>query len=188
MNIFFVDSNPVVAAQSLVDKHVVKMIVETVQLLSTAHRYLDGRQVQKKKMVAGSLPARWRNMKDWVLDDGREEILYKATHINHPSAAWCRESVENYNWLVEHFFALCDEYTRRYKRKHICSLGNLPYTIQSPPNNLKNYDWTTPPSVMDDKYIITENYIDNYRNYYKFGKANLHSWTNREPPLWIKED
>jgi len=99
LNIFFVDSDPVVAAQSLVDKHVVKMILESAQLLSTAHRLLDGEEFEGKTKTG-------RKAKRWKLHDARENVIYSATHINHPSAVWCRQSVENYNWLVDHFFAL----------------------------------------------------------------------------------
>ena len=178
INIFYVDHDPMDAAQALVDKHVVKMILESVQLLSTAHRVLDGEPYTAKSKGG-------RNVKRWKLLDSREVIMYAATHVNHPSAIWVRNSIENYNWLVEHFFALLNEYTYRYNKKHVCGYGDLGYMIQSPPNNLKNYDWTPIPSAMDDKYIISEDAVINYRNYYKFGKTNLHNWTNRNPPSWI---
>ena len=42
MNIFYLDRDPVIAAQMMCDKHVVKMILESAQMLSTAHRVLDG--------------------------------------------------------------------------------------------------------------------------------------------------
>jgi hypothetical protein len=178
VNIFYVDHDPIIAAQSLVDKHVVKMIVESAQLLSTAHRYLDGREVEGKSKTG-------RKARRWILDDAREPIVYSATHINHPSAAWCRESVENYNWLVEHFFALGSEYTHRYGKVHKCFTTDLSYMLQSPPHSLKEYDWTEMPSAMAEQYIISSDPIVNYRNYYKLGKANLHKWKNRQPPEWI---
>ena len=90
MNIFFLSENPVQAAEWMVDKHVVKMILESAQLLSTAHRIIDGRETQGKSATG-------RNVKRWILNDAREPVLYSATHINHPSAVWCRQSVENYN-------------------------------------------------------------------------------------------
>jgi hypothetical protein len=179
VNIFYIDEDPVVAAQWMVDRHVVKMILESCQLLSTAHRYLDGTQVNGKS-------ASGRNAKRWVLQDARDNVLYQATHINHPSAVWCRESVENYNWLVEHMFALMAEYTYRYGKTHKCQ-GDLSYMLQSPPNNLKKYDMTPMPSCMDDKYIVSNDPILNYRNYYKFGKTSMHNWKNRNPPKWILE-
>ena len=177
MNIFFVSPDPAQAAQWMVDKHVVKMILESAQLLSTAHRVLDGREVAGKSKTG-------RNAKRWVFDDARDEVLYQATHINHPSAVWARKSVENYNWLVEHFFALGEEYTYRYGKTHKC-FGELSYQLQSPPKNLTNYDMTTMPSAMDPEYVVSEDPIVNYRNYYKIGKARMHSWKKRQPPFWI---
>lgn len=166
----------------MVDKHVVKMILETAQLLSTAHRIMDGLQVQVT--LRNPETNKIRNKKVWVLDDERNDILYSATHINHPSAVWCRQSVENYNWLVEHLFALSDEYTYRYGKHHL-TMQKLGYTLQSPPYHLRDYDMTPMPSCMDKEYIISEDPIANYRNYYKYGKARMHKWTKREAPEWI---
>lgn len=177
MNIFYIDSDPIQAAQWMVDRHVVKMILESAQLLSTAHRLLDGKE------FVGKSPS-GRNIKRWELYDAREPVLYSATHVNHPSAIWCRSSIENYNWLVEHMFALMKEYTHRYDKKHKCE-GDLSYMLQSPPKNLQEYDWTTMPSCMDEKYIISDDPIINYRNYYKVGKSDLHSWKKREKPEWL---
>lgn len=177
MNIFYIDRCPVAAAQGMVDRHVVKMILESAQLLSTAHRFLDGREVAGKSKTG-------RNAKRWVLDDSRDAVLYQATHINHPSAVWCRKSVENYNWLVKHFFALGEEYTYRYGKTHKC-FGELSYQLQSPPKNLTNYDMTTMPSAMAPEYVISEDPLENYRNYYRIGKARMHSWKKRQPPLWM---
>jgi len=109
MNIFFIDRNPKQAAEWMVDKHVVKMILETSQLLCTAHRFIDGVEYEGKTQTG-------RKAKRWKLDDGRDTLLYTATHINHPSAVWCRSSVENYNWTVEHLFALISEYKFRYNK------------------------------------------------------------------------
>jgi len=177
VNIFYIDHDPIKAAQGMVDKHVVKMILESAQLLSTAHRLLDGTQVEGTSKTG-------RKAKRWILHDGRQDVLYLATHIHHPSAVWCRQSVENYSWLVEHFFALMHEYTHRYTKKHAC-FGDLSFMLQSPPHKLKDYDWTNMPCAMADEYKISDDPLTNYRNYYKIGKATMHKWTNREPPEWI---
>jgi hypothetical protein len=78
----------------MVDRHVVKMILETAQLLSTAHRLLDG--TESIDTSSG------RKKRVYTLPDERDAVLYSATHANHPSAVWARQSVENYNWLVDH--------------------------------------------------------------------------------------
>ena len=137
MNIFYISKDPVQAAEWMVDKHVVKMILESAQLLSTAHRILDGQETLGKSKTG-------RNVKRWILPDARESVLYSATHINHPSAIWCRRSVENYNWLADHMFALLYEYTYRYNKQHKIE-GELSYMLQSPPFALKQYDMTVMP-------------------------------------------
>lgn len=178
MNIFYVSNDPVQAAEWMVDKHVVKMILESCQLLSTAHRILDG-QLYTEKSKTG------RNVQRWKLFDERDNIIYQATHINHPSAVWCRQSIENYSWLVEHMYALLNEYKYRYDKVHKCA--SLAYYIQSPPKNLTEYDWTPMPCAMDNQYIISDNPLTNYRNYYKNGKKHLFAWTKRQPPEWINQ-
>lgn len=179
MNIFYVDSDPIIAAQNLVDRHVVKMILESAQLLCTAHRVLDGREIV-------TYTKNNRRQKYWLIEsDNRETILYKATHVNHPSAVWARTSVENYNWLFDHFHALGNEYTFRYGKKHKCLRGEMPLLLSAPPHKLRDFDFTTPPSAMAPEYIVSEDPVQNYRNYYKNGKSRLHQWTSRTPPSWM---
>ena len=184
MNIFYVDKDPMNAAQALVDKHVVKMVLESAQLLSTAHRVLDGQMIEETRTNIDT--GKSRKVKVWSLPDSRDNVMYAATHMNHPSAVWCRQSIKNYDWLVDHFFSLMREYTHRYKKIHAC-YGELSYMLQSPPHNLKEWNWTEMPSAMDEQYIISKDPLINYRNYYRLGKVKFHQWTNREPPEWINE-
>lgn len=196
MNIFYLDKSPQQCAEWMVDKHVVKMIVETAQLLSTAHRVLDGAPVEVTYKIPDKIidmpfegtkllkKGKLRKKKVWILDDNRNDIVYAASHINHPSAIWARESVSNYAWLVEHLFALSDEYTHRYGKKHL-TIEKLGYTIQSPPFNLRQYEMTKMPSCMDHQYIVSDDPIVNYRNYYRYGKAHIHRWSKRQTPEWI---
>jgi hypothetical protein len=88
VNVFVLDYDPDVAAAYLVDKHVVKMMLETAQLLSTAVN------------LAGV------------------DAPYKTTHANHPCSLWVRESRQNFDWLVRHGIAIAGEYTRRYGKVH----------------------------------------------------------------------
>ena len=83
------------------------MIIEYAQLMSTAHRILDGN-------MYFDLTANGRKIKRWKLDDYREPILYKASHINHPSAIWVREDLSHYQWLWNLASELCQEYRHRY--------------------------------------------------------------------------
>ena len=177
LNIFYISDDPTQAAQWMVDKHVVKMILESAQLLSTAHRLLDGRVTAGKSKLG-------RNVKRYILDDGREPVLYSATHVNHPSAVWARTSVENYLWLADHFSALMDEYNYRYNKEHKCR-GELSYMLMSPPHNLREYDMTEMPCAMPDEYKVPGDSVESYRNYYRVGKSHMHSWKNRQTPEWI---
>lgn len=158
MNIFYVDESPMRSAMALGDRHVVKMILESAQLLSTAHRVLDG--------------------------DGADPMLYKATHKNHPSAVWVRQSSANYQWLYRHFIELLQEYEWRYGKIHACA-KLIPKLIVMPMNLPKVFTYTPMPQCMPDEYKVPGDSVTAYRNYYKHGKAHLHKWTNREKPQWL---
>ena len=113
MNIFILDEDPVKAAEYHCNKHVVKMIIEYAQLLSTAHRVIDGVEYEDKT-------ANGRRIKRWkmVKNPNMENTLYKAAMINHPSAVWVRQSSRHYKWLYRLFMWLCVEYTYRYGKHH----------------------------------------------------------------------
>ena len=108
MNIFVLDKKPREAARQHCDKHVVKMIIESAQMLSTTHRLLDGKQTIKPS-ISGK-----RMVKYWEMDNQYDEnLLYKAVHMKHPCTLWTMESNSNYYWHWELFNALCDEYIHR---------------------------------------------------------------------------
>lgn len=88
MNIFVLDKNPRIAAQMACDKHVIKMILETAQMLCTVAWRQD-------------IPAH-----------------YRSTHKNHPCTLWASKSQGNWDWLIKHGLALCAEYTKRYGKIH----------------------------------------------------------------------
>ena len=182
MNIFYLDQHPKIAAEYHCDKHVVKMIIEYAQLLSTAHRILDGYLYIDKT-------ANGRNIKRWKLHDPREPILYKASHINHPSAIWVRESLDHYQWLWNLAMELCQEYRHRYggktDKQHKTSLviQNLSFA----PNNIPRIGlFTEPPQAMPEDAKVPGDSIAAYRNYYKKHKVRFAKWTNREIPSWYK--
>lgn len=178
MNIFFLSNSPKQAAHWMVDKHVVKMILETAQLLSTAHRILDG------KLEIG-LTKTGRKKKNYCLTNMvLEENLYSATHVNHPSAIWARESNVNYSWLYDHFVELNKEYTFRYGKIHKC-YALKDYLAKLPLNIPMTNEMTPIRCAMKDEFKISDDPIQNYRNYYKNGKVHLFSWKKRKPPAWI---
>lgn len=176
MNIFYLHNDPVTCAQQHVDKHVVKMILEYAQLLSTAHRVLDGTQLVGVSKTG-------RKQTRYVLPDDRESVLYSATHINHPSAVWVRKSDSNYRWLFSLYQALMDEYTYRYGKVHKCSA--LERTLASPPKNIASGNFTEPTPAMPEEFIVSGDSIKSYMNYYNGSKQRMFSWKMREVPQWV---
>jgi len=181
MNIFFLDQNPTKAAQYHEDKHCVKMILESCQLLSTAHRILDGDQTMGKTATG-------RNVKRWVLSDERNDILYSATHVNHPSAVWARQSKENYNWLALLLANLCTEYTYRYGKVHKCQeTGLVAFLLLVVPKNISDGPFTDPTPAMPDQYKVPGDGVQSYRNYYNGEKQRMFSWKKRQVPEFINK-
>jgi hypothetical protein len=184
MNIFYLHPDPKTCAEYHVDKHCVKMILETCQLLSTAHRVLDGVETMAKSKTG-------RNVKRWVLPDNRETIVYSATHMNHPSAVWCRQNRDNYYWLWCLLKSLCDEYTYRYGKIHKCQEIGLVDQLKWFPNNLPHGLFTEPTPAMPDQYKMPGNSVKSYHNYYNNEKQRMFAWKQRSVPPFInkiKED
>lgn len=161
-----------------VDRHVTKMIVEYAQLLSTAHRVLDG--VEYIDASSG------RKIKRWKLGSSYEPILYKATHINHPSAIWVRQSYDNYRWLVSLLCQVCKEYTYRYGKTHKVESSGLYELLTYAPFNIRPGVFTEPTPAMPEEYIIKGDSIQSYKNYYNGSKQHLHNWKNRPIPDFIE--
>ena len=178
MNIFYLDHDVTKCAEMHNDKHCVKMILEYAQLLSTAHRVLDGVELS-------GLSASGRKKKFWTLADSRDYTLYKATHINHPSAVWVRQSVQNYMWLAEMLEMLCVEYTYRYNKVHKVERDGLMQLLKNQfPKNLPIATFTEPTPAMPDDVKVAGDSIRSYRNYYIKNKSHLANWKNRKVPDW----
>jgi hypothetical protein len=90
VNIFVLDKDPGIAARMLADKHVVKMALESAQILCT------------------------------VSDRYGVQAQYRPTHRNHPAVRWAGDTVANWKWTVAHGLAICEEYTYRYGKTHKC--------------------------------------------------------------------
>lgn len=179
MNIFYLSDNVEEAAALHCNKHVVKMILEYAQLLSTAHRVLDG----EEQVVLSSTG---RKAKRWILSDRREQVLYKATHINHPSAIWCRSTVQNYDFLHRLLFSLCKEYTHRYGKVHKVERSNLLNDLHTIPQTLTAQGTSEPPPAMPDYCKVHGNSVQSYRNYYINEKKHFAKWTHRPVPTWFQ--
>jgi hypothetical protein len=181
MNIFYLAHDPIECAQMHADKHCIKMILEYAQLLSTAHRVLDG-------TISVGLSTSGRKKTSYVIEDNRDSILYSATHINHPSAIWVRQSDKNYDWLFSLFQALMDEYTYRYGKIHACS--RLESTLQCLPTNIPRGEFSEPTPAMPDEVKVAGNSLHSYHNYYISNKQHLASWkgkvNSRPIPFWFQ--
>ena len=161
MNIFYLNRDPIIAAQMMCDKHVVKMILESAQMLSTAHRVCDG-------------------------DEYANEVnLYKTAHKNHPSTIWVRSAPSHYGWLYNHMIALMKEYTYRYDKNH--ATERLIEPLRPCPKSMMLGDFiefVDPPQCMPDD-CKNEDTVSAYQTYYIQEKSNFAKWKKRERPEWF---
>lgn len=179
MNVFYLHNDTKTCAEMHLDKHCVKMILEYAQLLSTAHRMLDGDHYIDKS--SGRAIQRWR-----VEDERTEKMLFKASHINHPSAIWARSNNENYHWLGQLLLELCAEYTHRYNKVHSVDASGLAHFLSTyQPKNIPVGDFTEPPPAMPDYCKVPGDSIASYRKYYLLEKRRFAVWTNRVMPDWF---
>jgi hypothetical protein len=181
MNIFILNNDPIIAAQEQCDKHVVKMIVESGQMLSTAHRMLDG-TVERRPSKSGKTTVNY-----YKLPDEREDIMYKAVHFNHPCSVWSRESIENYRWHYDHFIALCDEYTYRYGKIHSTDT-KLREVLFKVPNNMPAVNLTPFKLAMQSnpECIALQDPIKAYRAFYQTKQKRFKmEWAKRPIPEWF---
>lgn len=182
MNIFYLDKDPKVCATMHCDKHVVKMIIEYAQLLSTAHRVLDG--VSKNVLTKSN-----RKHTIWIHPIPlMETTLYKSTMRNHPSAIWARQSLSHYVYLKELWKNLCAEYTYRYGKVHI-TYTKLIDVLEVNPMNIPNVPFFDPPPAMSHfpDCIVPNNSLHSYYNYYIVAKNYFAKWTKRQIPNWYSE-
>ena len=184
MNIFYLHNEPKICAEMHNDKHCIKMILEYAQLLSTAHRVLDG-TIERGISKSGRKKIIYR------LSDKCDNILYSATHIHHPSAVWVRQSVYNYMWLSNLLLELCKEYTNRYGKVHKCERDGLVQVLHDmvPDNISLSNLFTEPTPAMPDDVKIAGDSLASYRNYYISNKQHLASWkgkvNSRNIPEWF---
>lgn len=158
------------------------MVVEYAQLMSTAHRVIDG-TMSYGKSKNGRKIARY-----FHLDAFMDQTLYKACHVNHPSSKWVRESSENYNWLRSLWVALAHEYEHRYGRVH-ASFEKLEKTLANAPSRIKSKGFTQPtPAMAQYPHCIVEgNSLLSYRQFYWEDKRPFAKWTARDKPDWWRK-
>jgi hypothetical protein len=181
MNIFILDTDPTECAKMHNDVHVRKMIVESAQMLSTCYRMLHGDE-QKRPSASGKTTQKY-----WELEvPFLEEKLYKAVHVNHPCTIWTRQSQAHWDWHVQLFLALCEEYAYRFGKIHKTDkeLANLLSMLdpQIPEKQFLGF------VTAMDQYpwcIVLGDAVQSYRNYYVDQKLSFTSYTKRNAPDWL---
>lgn len=165
MNIFAIEqkSNGSIdwekSAQSLDNLRVVKMILESCQLLSTA-----------------------------LHKNGIEGARYKPTHLNHPSTIWTAESSANFENLILHTQAMLDEYTDRFKKVHACKsvLENNIIPLYEENKHKFPSNVATPLRAAMPKEFVTSNIVESYQNYY-VTKEKMRYPKNKVPGWFIQK-
>lgn len=161
MNIFVLSLNPYEAAQLHCDKHVVKMIVESAQMLYSAH---------------------------WALESLLPPNAYKKAHVNHPCSKWVRTSLENYLWLCTLAKELCKEYKFRYGETKVHKTeAHIDWLMVNYPTGIPNTEFTIPPQAMPDEYK-DDDVVTAYKRFYRESKMivrNIVTYKKRSIPDFL---
>jgi hypothetical protein len=212
VNIFQFDAEPEAAARQHCDVHVVKMILETAQILSTAWHVLCSQQfrvldapeesefggVLYTKCMAYAAKGAPRELvgeADGPIFSGDNVYLlfgqriYAPTHVNHPCTIWARTSAGNYKWLWRLGMALCTEYTYRFGKTHkteavLWTLEPLPPPLEG---SAEDWNWLSPCMPPEYKVLDTAGCYDtpaSYIRYCSVAKRHILEWTRREDPIW----
>ena len=170
MNIFVTDPSPIFSARCLPDKHIVKMPLETCQMLSIVCSDKWGHGYGELHRL-----------------DGQPYKTEKGAFRNHPCTIWANDSIINTWWLLAHGIALCQEYTHRYGKVHSCEK-----TILEAGSIIPLHKPTTPSSftrAMPDEYKHDTS-IDTFTAYKNYISSKPWASSNylRDPsrkPNWI---
>jgi len=158
MNIFFLHRNPHLCARFHCDKHVVKMILESCQLLYAAHTTTE------------------------LAPNGG----YKPTHMKHPCSIWVRESVQNYRWLVRLAQELVKQYRWRYSgRTHACEEHIAWLAANEPPELPETAEITSPRMAMPDEFKQSDPVLA-YREYYRVAKKHILVYRKGSRPHFLR--
>jgi len=167
MNIFVTSNCSKLSAQALDNKRVVKMVLETAQLLSTAI---------------------------FINSGAAYDNLYKPTHLKHLCTIWTAETIGNWNWLFRHFVALCEEYSFRYNKQH-ASEKISPYLLKHR-TDIKSGSMTAFANCTRSESIKVDfkHITDTCAAYKQYLLAKWYhdksppKWTSREPPSWYNQN
>ena len=188
MNIFILHWRQRKAARWHLDKHVVKMLLETCQLLYTAHWVLFYPLLREcKSAIALSKTQKQLEVPEYMWSapiSKSGEIGYRPCHIWHPCQKWTRVCSGNYLWLAKLGIELAKEFQFRFKKEHSCT-KHIKWLNDNLPLNIKMFPRRGFPIAMDIEYKISKDPIVCYRNYYRKGKKDLIKYTGRELPHWL---
>lgn len=208
MNVFMLDHDMAKSARYNVDSHIVKIPLEAAQLLSTAvrltrgvdhkfvHKYYPGQCDWTTKLLPGEVPVWVDNGPGYFRESKRSPLSYWSidnrqayliSHINHPWNLWTRESIENYNWLLEFTEVMGREWTSRFNhgsRVHASVLTAL--NLPTPDLPSKGYITEQPQCFREDLRVEGDP-VQGYRNYYFYDKKHLARWKHGEVPDWYSE-
>jgi hypothetical protein len=155
MNIFYINENPTIAAQQLADDHIRKMQIESAQMCSTAH---------------------WET---------GTQAPYKRAHVNHPSTKWVRQSIQHYDWLIQHGLEICNEFTKRYGKHH--KTQDVLEWLQINKPNIPDNGFTVPPQCMPDEFRGPDT-LEAYKKFYILDKVKIKKldWKKlNNKPEWV---
>ena len=179
MNIFILSERPYIASHMHCDKHVPKMIVESAQMLSTAHRILDGELYKAPSKSGKRIVNHYRLPK-------YDDIIYKAAYASHPCTQWVMQSDLNYEYLFELFSGLLEEFQLRFGKAHKSTL--LYDSLYCMPNNIPQTMEMTPFVLAMPDICKTTDAVQSYRNYYRMYKSEFAKWEKgRTTPWWWKQ-
>jgi len=136
VNLFYLHEDPQICASMHCDKHVVKMIIETAQLLSTAVRTIEPNAPN----------------------------VYKTSHLNHPSARWVRANAQNYRWATLLLKFLGEEYERRYGKRHK-TIREVYGSFAQYEGRMPAGEFYPPPQVVPEQHKRDDT-VEAYRSYY----------------------
>lgn len=183
MNIFILDNDVKLSAKYHCNKHVVKMILESGQLLCTAH-WLS--------MMSNDLTPKQKKLEQQKLQQElsvQAQPPWKMTHSNHPCAIWTRQTVGNYMYVLSLMRELLNEYTRRYHKIHKAETTWAWLSENKPKSYIQNdYRSMTPHVIcMQDITCKIENdAVTSYRRYYQKHKLTIAKWEpHAKMPDWF---
>lgn len=159
MNIFVLDTDVTKCAQYHCDKHIVKMPLETAQMIS----FVYYKQTEKPKV---------------------DLMAFSKTHDKHPCSIWLQNSLSNFVYGCELGIKLVEEYRFRYNsQKHERALQIFQSSLLCLPE-IEDKGLTQFALAMPEQYK-TDCAVTSYRNYYLAEKVQFLNYTKRDIPLWI---